>query len=373
MKCVHIGSNTDLLYLQKIWASLKRSDQDKSEGKNVKKGKSKRHRNSLDVCEKQNIVDTRKKSDTSCGRLIGLTQFITDTTNLEQIVQHVVEDKWQITEGSPHFSSSQVDEVEISNNSRTEIACTSKTVAHSSHEVICANSSETVDIRWQMEKMDIKPDYDTYSPTDLKKPMDSSAFSPKVDEARSSNLENSVMSTTITRNFELGLVGLHTCGNLASSSIRLFLSNPEVNFLCNVGCCYHLIEEEFSKNVFVGPHYSEKNSGDGFVNALEDESLLCSEHKIIRNCTPLMKKYASDASSDLNYVPQNPLHPSEITGVNYGFPLSSCLKEDKFCIGRNCRMLSCQPADRLAEGQFVSNLLYSDSLLTLHLIEQQII
>ncbi|XP_050696122.1 protein split ends-like isoform X2 [Eriocheir sinensis] len=48
----------------------------------------------------------------------------------------------------------------------------------------------------------------------------------------------------------LGLVGLHTCGNLASSSLRLFVSDPRVAFLCNVGCCYHLLEEEFSRNTY---------------------------------------------------------------------------------------------------------------------------
>ena len=41
------------------------------------------------------------------------------------------------------------------------------------------------------------------------------------------------------------LTGLHTCGDLASSILRLFTRNDNVQAVCNVGCCYHHIEEEF--------------------------------------------------------------------------------------------------------------------------------
>ncbi|KAG7172992.1 putative methyltransferase-like 5, partial [Homarus americanus] len=60
----------------------------------------------------------------------------------------------------------------------------------------------------------------------------------------------------------------------------------------------------------------------------------------------------SDGASaiDQKAVPLNPLHPSEIPNLGYGFPLSSTLKKEKFALGRNCRMLSCQPADRLTQG-----------------------
>lgn len=41
------------------------------------------------------------------------------------------------------------------------------------------------------------------------------------------------------------ICGLHTCGNLATSSIRLFTKSSEAKTLCIVGCCYNLIKEEF--------------------------------------------------------------------------------------------------------------------------------
>lgn len=40
------------------------------------------------------------------------------------------------------------------------------------------------------------------------------------------------------------MVGLHTCGDLASSTLRLFTAKPEIKAVCSVGCCYHLLSEE---------------------------------------------------------------------------------------------------------------------------------
>ena len=49
----------------------------------------------------------------------------------------------------------------------------------------------------------------------------------------------------------LGIVGLHTCGNLAASSLRIFLASESVRFICNVGCCYHALDEEFYRNPYI--------------------------------------------------------------------------------------------------------------------------
>ena len=44
----------------------------------------------------------------------------------------------------------------------------------------------------------------------------------------------------------IGIIGLHTCGDLATHSLNSFLSSPRVHFLCNVGCCYnHLSHQGF--------------------------------------------------------------------------------------------------------------------------------
>ena len=44
----------------------------------------------------------------------------------------------------------------------------------------------------------------------------------------------------------VGVIGLHTCGDLAPSSLNTFLQSPGAALLCNVGCCYnHLTSEGF--------------------------------------------------------------------------------------------------------------------------------
>jgi len=89
----------------------------------------------------------------------------------------------------------------------------------------------------------------------------------------------------------LGIVGLHTCGNLTPSSLKIFFSTESAKFICNVGCCYHWLDEEF-------------------------------------------------------YF--NPYKKDEETKVP-GFPLSSVLRDRQYWLGRNSRMLAAQPLNRLAE------------------------
>lgn len=82
-----------------------------------------------------------------------------------------------------------------------------------------------------------------------------------------------------------GLVGLHTCGNLAATSMRIFANSKEIPFICNVGCCYHLLSEVFHDNT-------------------EDTTA--------------------------------------------GFPMSGFLRSRKLLLGRNARMVSSQPLERYA-------------------------
>ncbi|CAH1280917.1 unnamed protein product [Diabrotica balteata] len=48
----------------------------------------------------------------------------------------------------------------------------------------------------------------------------------------------------------LGIVGLHTCGNLAATSLRVFATNLSMKTICNVGCCYHLLSERFEDDMY---------------------------------------------------------------------------------------------------------------------------
>ena len=41
------------------------------------------------------------------------------------------------------------------------------------------------------------------------------------------------------------LIGLHTCGDLAPTALKLFTSEASVRAICLVGCCYHLLSQQF--------------------------------------------------------------------------------------------------------------------------------
>jgi hypothetical protein len=44
------------------------------------------------------------------------------------------------------------------------------------------------------------------------------------------------------------ICGLHSCGELSSTMLDLFIKNEEIKCVVNVGCCYHLLHEnEISK------------------------------------------------------------------------------------------------------------------------------
>uniref|UniRef100_A0A2R9A3F1 Methyltransferase like 25 n=1 Tax=Pan paniscus TaxID=9597 RepID=A0A2R9A3F1_PANPA len=87
------------------------------------------------------------------------------------------------------------------------------------------------------------------------------------------------------------MVGLHTCGDLAPNTLRIFTSNSEIKGVCSVGCCYHLLSEEFEN-----------------------------QHK-------------------------------ERTQEKWGFPMCHYLKEARWCCGRNARMSACLALERVAAGQ----------------------
>nr|XP_009424063.3 probable methyltransferase-like protein 25 isoform X3 [Pan troglodytes] len=87
------------------------------------------------------------------------------------------------------------------------------------------------------------------------------------------------------------MVGLHTCGDLAPNTLRIFTSNSEIKGVCSVGCCYHLLSEEFEN-----------------------------QHK-------------------------------ERTQEKWGFPMCHYLKEERWCCGRNARMSACLALERVAAGQ----------------------
>jgi len=44
---------------------------------------------------------------------------------------------------------------------------------------------------------------------------------------------------------EFGIVGLHPCGDLAATLLRLYASRCDTRFICIVGCCYMKLTLEY--------------------------------------------------------------------------------------------------------------------------------
>lgn len=65
------------------------------------------------------------------------------------------------------------------------------------------------------------------------------------------------------------LAGLHTCGNLGASIMRLFASNSDLGILCNIGCCYHLLEEDYLRN----PHL--KHGLSSIISIYQNAPIFC--------------------------------------------------------------------------------------------------
>lgn len=47
-----------------------------------------------------------------------------------------------------------------------------------------------------------------------------------------------------------GIVGLHPCGDLAATLLRLYTSRCEARFICIVGCCYMKLTLEYVRETF---------------------------------------------------------------------------------------------------------------------------
>lgn len=107
------------------------------------------------------------------------------------------------------------------------------------------------------------------------------------------------------------LTGLHTCGNLAPSCLRIYNTSEHVMALCNIGCCYHLMSEQFSTF----------------------------------NYERIRRKRDSSSKSPERCNPDIPIDELNF----YGFPMSEYLIKQNFALGRNARMLACQSIYRVIE------------------------
>ncbi|XP_055905028.1 probable methyltransferase-like protein 25 [Eupeodes corollae] len=115
----------------------------------------------------------------------------------------------------------------------------------------------------------------------------------------------------------LCLTGLHTCGNLAPTCLQVFSAQEDFRIVCNIGCCYHLLKEEFSTDEFFG------------------------------------NKVIMEQQSDI------------------GFPMSEFLKGQRVRMGRNARMLAAQSIHRTQNAKELPNIsLFYRALLEVMIVER---
>lgn len=83
-------------------------------------------------------------------------------------------------------------------------------------------------------------------------------FSPLTMELRQHNIRELLVSAEEVSGGRFAasepfcLVGLHTCGDLGSTALRLFTDVPNAKALCIVGCCYHHITETSGEQLMTG-------------------------------------------------------------------------------------------------------------------------
>ncbi|XP_008313882.1 putative methyltransferase-like protein 25 [Cynoglossus semilaevis] len=80
------------------------------------------------------------------------------------------------------------------------------------------------------------------------------------------------------------MVGLHTCGDLAPSTLRMFVAKPELSAVCSVGCCYHLLTEEFDPAVQGCP---DRLCGFPLSHYLHTHSWFCGRNARMSACLAL--------------------------------------------------------------------------------------
>ncbi|CAN9508174.1 unnamed protein product [Ophioblennius macclurei] len=80
------------------------------------------------------------------------------------------------------------------------------------------------------------------------------------------------------------MVGLHTCGDLAPSTLRMFVAKRELAAVCGVGCCYHLLSEEFDP---AGQERPRSVSGFPLSRYLRGQSWFCGRNARMSACLAL--------------------------------------------------------------------------------------
>ncbi|XP_022806355.1 methyltransferase-like protein 25 isoform X2 [Stylophora pistillata] len=94
------------------------------------------------------------------------------------------------------------------------------------------------------------------------------------------------------------IVGLHTCGDLAPTALRIFTSQSSVKLICIVGCCYHLVTQDLEGSI-------DSDNALGFPMS---QFLKPFQLQISRNATMVAQQAADRISSESQCPPLSVLY-----------------------------------------------------------------
>ncbi|KAG7257080.1 hypothetical protein CRUP_027730 [Coryphaenoides rupestris] len=127
------------------------------------------------------------------------------------------------------------------------------------------------------------------------------------------------------------MVGLHTCGDLAPSTLRMFAARRELASVCSVGCCYHLLTEQFDPATPPTEHrwtrYEKERNGHCAPN---------------HNTSPPTQDQQKQKRRD---------EQTNDEGRAVACSVADDLQEQSWFCGRNARMSACLALERVTVGQ----------------------
>ncbi|CAH1799394.1 unnamed protein product [Owenia fusiformis] len=277
-------------------------DQGESMAQSYKDKPDKSHKEVYDKA-KTNIARAKENRTT----FIPLTMWIDTDTDLEQLVMDHLSTKEDnstaIQSGSPHFKNDNAfDDISncVSPNVKTASSAANDDIPHAASDDLHAYTNSMP----HSTSIDIPHAADNDIPLVAINGFPLTAIN-SVQHAPTKTASNASLSYHIPQSSindiqhaatDVALTGLHTCGNLATSMLKLFVANQSARTVCNVGCCYHHLDEQFVISPF---------SKDGETH-----------------------------------------DPSKA-----GFPMSAFLREQCIRLGRNARMTACQAIDRISAEQ----------------------
>lgn len=74
-------------------------------------------------------------------------------------------------------------------------------------------------------------------------------------------------------------LGLHTCGSLGSTVLKLFIKNSDASVLCVIPCCYNLMTECKEENtLFEMPEHTQNDTQSDFPMSSYLKGLFSANH-----------------------------------------------------------------------------------------------